>query len=160
MRDGAVREQQHGERFHAYQAYHGNVQGNTALRGVYQTLDGITPERAAEFVKQCKDNGLREIFMVDSMLLSCANGEPNAKQVAFVTEFGDMLGFGQQADDGTMSKFAFLAILACRIRRGIRNFDDEKGGDARRSSLGYAKDFLSGLIKLKTALDYYANVIQ
>jgi len=69
----------------------------------------LTPERAAEFVRQCKDNRLCEIFMVDSMLLSCANGEPNAKQVAFVTEFGDMLGFDRERMKD-MSSFT-LAIL-------------------------------------------------
>lgn len=55
----------------------------------------ITPERTAEFIKQCKDNGLCEIFMVDSMLLSCSNGVPNGKQVEFLTQFGDMFGLGK-----------------------------------------------------------------
>lgn len=67
----------------------------------------ITPERTAEFIKQCKDNGLCEIFMVDSMLLSCSNGSPNAKQVGFIAQFGDMLGF----DKNTLAALAELAYV-------------------------------------------------
>lgn len=112
----------------------------------------ITPERAAEFVKQCKDNGLREIFMVDSMLLSCANGEPNAKQVAFVTEFGDMLGFDrEQMKD--MSSFT-LAILAQDSERYQKLLKDENAA-VQESLVGYAKEFVSGLLLHSSSRVYY-----
>ena len=91
----------------------------------------LTPERAAEFVRQCKDNGLREIFMVDSMLLSCANGEPNAKQVAFVTEFGDMLGVGKTMME-RMARFAFLTLTQTYTSfQYDRAFDDGKVTDSK-----------------------------
>ena len=107
----------------------------------------ITPERAAEFVKQCKDNGLREIFMVDSMLLSCANGEPNAKQVAFITEFGDMLGFDKTLLED-MSRFA-LAILE-QDSDGYQKLLKDENAAVQESLLAYAKEFVSGIIILST----------
>lgn len=104
----------------------------------------LTPERAAEFVRQCKDNRLCEIFMVDSMLLSCANGEPNAKQVAFVTEFGDMLGFGKAMME-RMARFAFLTLTqTCTCFQYDRAFYDGKVTDSKSKVhyLGVSEDSL------------------
>lgn len=112
----------------------------------------LTPERAAEFVRQCKDNGLGEIFMVDSMLLSCANGEPNAKQVAFITEFGDMLGFDrEQMKD--MSSFT-LAILA-QDSEGYQKLLRDENAIVQESLVGYAKEFVIGIIVHSNLKMYY-----
>lgn len=51
----------------------------------------ITPERYGEFLKQCAENKLTDIFLIDSMIIACAAGEPNKKQVDFVAETADML---------------------------------------------------------------------
>ena len=104
----------------------------------------ITPERAAECVRQCKDNGLREIIMVDSMLLSCANGEPNAKQVAFLTEFGDMLGLGKTMME-RMARFAFLTLTQTYTSfQYDRAFYDGKVTDSKSKVhyLGVSEDSL------------------
>ena len=115
----------------------------------------LTPERAAEFVKQCKDNGLREIFMVDSMLLFCANGEPNVKQVEFITEFGDMLEFDrEQIED--MSRFA-LAILT-QDSDGYQKLLRDENAIVQESLVGYAKEFMCGIIiNTSRKMHYYSQ---
>lgn len=104
----------------------------------------ITSERTAEFIKQCKDNRLCEIFMIDSMLLSCANGTPNAKQVGFIAQFGDMLGFNKN-NMAEIAKFAF-AILeqdSDKYQKFLAESNDES---IQESILCYAKEFVTGMI--------------
>lgn len=103
----------------------------------------INLERAAEFIKQCKDNELCEIFMIDSMLLSCSNGLPNAKQAAFIAQFGDMLEFDKDKIFDA-AKFA-LAILEQDSDKyqEILNDDNEA---FQINALCYAREFVSGSI--------------
>lgn len=51
----------------------------------------ITEERFGEFLRQCRENKLENIFVVDAMLISCADGRPSVKQVEFITEISEVL---------------------------------------------------------------------
>jgi len=112
----------------------------------------ITQERIAEFIKQCKDNELCEIFMVDSMLLSCSNGSPNIMQVLFLTEFGDMLGFDKDKMV-ELSKFA-LTILK-QDSEEYQSLLKQENAYVQVNLLGYAKEFVSGLLIFTEKKIYY-----
>lgn len=112
----------------------------------------LTTEKATEFIKQCKDNNLCEIFFVDSLLLSCSNGTPNAKQVAFLSQFGDMLGF-DKADMTEIAKFA-VAILE-QDSEGYQEILNENNANIQTSLLCYAKEFVTGLIICTSKKRYY-----
>lgn len=103
----------------------------------------LTTEKTAEFIKQCKDNNLCEIFFVDSLLLSCSNGTPNAKQIAFLSQFGDMLGF-DKANMTEIAKFA-VAILE-QDSEGYQEILNENNENIQTSLLCYAKEFVIGMI--------------
>jgi len=51
----------------------------------------ITEERFDEFLRQCKEQKLENIFVVDALIISCANGKPNKKQVEFISEISEAL---------------------------------------------------------------------
>lgn len=68
----------------------------------------ITVDTITEFIKQCKDNHLNEIFFIDSLIISCGNGTPNRKQVEFLSEFADVFGFDKK-------KVNFFSMLALSI---------------------------------------------
>lgn len=53
----------------------------------------ITEERFGEFLRQCRENKLENIFVVDAMLIACADGKPNSKQGAMLAELTAALGF-------------------------------------------------------------------
>lgn len=112
----------------------------------------LTTEKASEFIKQCKDNNLCEIFFVDSLLLSCSNGTPNAKQVAFLSQFGDMLGF-DKADMTEIAKFA-VAILEQDSAK-YQELLNENNANIQICLLCYAKEFVSGLILQTSRKLYY-----
>lgn len=103
----------------------------------------ITTEKTAEFIKQCKDNKLCEIFMIDAMLLSCANGTPNAKQVGFIAQFGDMLGFDKDKISD-VAKFV-LAILEQDTDKYQEILNNENEA-IQLNAICYAKEFVCGLI--------------
>lgn len=112
----------------------------------------ITPDRTAEFIKQCKDKGLCEIFMIDAMLLSCSNGSPNIKQAAFIAQFGDMLGF-DKSNMEEMVKFS-VAILEQDSDKyqELLNGNNE---NVQETLLCYAKKFVFGLILCTNTKRYY-----
>ena len=68
----------------------------------------ITPERYGEFLKQCTENKLTDIFLIDSIIIGCAGGEPNKKQVDFIAETADMLSVNKR-------RFKWLVGLAKSI---------------------------------------------
>lgn len=112
----------------------------------------LTTEKTAEFIKQCKDNNLCEIFFVDSLLLSCSNGTPNAKQVAFLSQFGDMLGFNK-VNMSEMAKFA-VAILEQDSEK-YQEILEDKNEQIQENILCYAKEFVTGLIIHTSKKAYY-----
>ena len=52
----------------------------------------ITVDKVSEFIKQIQDNDIKDIFFIDALIISCANGSPTKKQTEFLAEFADMLG--------------------------------------------------------------------
>ena len=55
----------------------------------------ITTEKMSEFITQVQSNNLVNIFFIDSLIISCANGLPNRKQTEFLAELGDTLGLNK-----------------------------------------------------------------
>lgn len=68
----------------------------------------ISIDKVEEFIKQCIDNNLQEIFLVDSLIISCANGIPNKKQVEFIAEIADVFTFSKE-------KIIFLSKVSLSI---------------------------------------------
>ena len=52
----------------------------------------ITVDKVSEFIKQIQDNDIKDIFFIDALIISCANGSPTKKQTEFLAEFADMFG--------------------------------------------------------------------
>ena len=114
----------------------------------------ITTERTAEFIRQCKSNHLCEIFMIDSMLLSCSQGTPNEKQVAFLTQFGEMLGF-KKNNLLEISKFS-VSILE-QNSNAYQGCLSDSNITVQEAALCYAKQFVSGKIfETSTRVVFYA----
>jgi len=55
----------------------------------------ITVDKVSEFIKQIQDNDIKDIFFIDALIISCANGSPTKKQTEFLAEFADMLSFAK-----------------------------------------------------------------
>lgn len=56
----------------------------------------LNAEQFGEFIRQCRENKLSDIFLLDSMLIACADGVPNKKQIEFLAEIAQGLGIGRQ----------------------------------------------------------------
>ncbi len=57
----------------------------------------ISTEKVNEFICQVQSNNLVNIFFIDSLIISCANGSPNRKQTKFLAELGDALGLNKDS---------------------------------------------------------------
>lgn len=69
----------------------------------------ITADKVSEFIKQIQDNDIKDIFFIDALIISCANGSPTKKQTEFLAEFADMLRF--EKDDINFSCEFIIGIL-------------------------------------------------
>lgn len=107
----------------------------------------ITPERYGEFLKQCAENKLTDIFLIDSMIIACAAGEPNKKQVNFVAETADMLAVRK-------NRFEWLTGVAkCILMQSSEEYKavcekiphDEKN-EILPQIVCYLKEFVSGVL--------------
>lgn len=107
----------------------------------------ITPERYGEFLKQCAENKLTDIFLIDSMIIACAAGEPNKKQVDFVAETADMLSVRK-------NRFEWLTGIAkCILMQSSEEYKavcekiphDEKN-EILPQIVCYLKEFVSGVL--------------
>lgn len=107
----------------------------------------ITPERYGEFLKQCAENKLTDIFLIDSMIIACAAGEPNKKQVDFVAETADMLAVRK-------NRFEWLTGIAkCILMQSSEEYKavcekiphDEKN-EILPQIVCYLKEFVSGVL--------------
>lgn len=107
----------------------------------------ITPERYGEFLKQCAENKLTDIFLIDSMIIACAAGEPNKKQVDFVAETADMLSVRK-------NRFEWLTGIAkCILMQSSEEYKavcekiphDEKN-EILPNIVCYLKEFVSGVL--------------
>lgn len=119
----------------------------------------ISADKVEEFLKQCKENNLSEIFFVDSLLIACANGAPNKKQVEFLAEIGDVLGF----DKGKMQYLTELAVSILeqdseKYETANAGYEEEDKSKLLEQMLCYFKEFVSGLlIDTPTYKYYYAK---
>lgn len=83
----------------------------------------LTVENVTEFIKQCKDNKLEHIFLIDIMIITCGNGTPNKKQVDFVAELADALGVNKEQ-----------TIFLSKLSNGILEQNFEKVKSAFREN--------------------------
>lgn len=107
----------------------------------------VTEERCDEFLKQCKENKLIDIFIVDSLLIACADGEPNRKQVEFISELACAL----QVKKNRMKWLAGLVrAIFEQDTDGYHKVSQEMPHDERTEILGdlvcYIKDFVCGIL--------------
>lgn len=107
----------------------------------------ITPERYGEFLKQCAENKLTDIFLIDSMIIACAAGEPNKKQVDFIAETADMLSIRK-------NRFEWLTGIAkCILMQSSEEYKavcekiphDEKN-EILPQIVCYLKEFVCGVL--------------
>ena len=77
----------------------------------------LSVEKMADIIKQIKNSKMPEIFYLDAVIISCANGTPSKKQVEFLAELGDALGM-------TKDNIEFVCELAVAVLE--QNFDKLK----------------------------------
>lgn len=107
----------------------------------------ITPEKFDEFFKQCKENDLTVIFVVDCMLIACADGKPNPKQITFVAEISVALGLKKDE----VSFFAKIAVAILeqdndKYFKIIGKIPDKYKFKVVSKIFCYLKRFVSGVI--------------
>lgn len=106
----------------------------------------LTTEKTTEFIMQCKENNLCEIFFVDSLITACANGTPNNKQVSFMAQFGDMLGFDKNKMTA-ISKFV-ISILEQDAQK-YHDLLTEENRKIQLSVICYAKEYAKNMYRMK-----------
>lgn len=107
----------------------------------------ITVDKFGEFLRQCKENQLENIFFVDSILVTCANGAPNAKQVEFISEIADTLGIGKK-QAGWLCDIA-VAILeqdSDKYHAACDNIPHDDKTPIVECVVCYLKEFICGIL--------------
>ena len=107
----------------------------------------ITEERFGEFLRQCRENKLENIFVVDAMLISCADGKPNVKQVAMLAELTAALGFKKKQVEILSSLTA--VILEQNSNEYFKIYRTIPKNDVFSfimSAICYIKEFVSGIL--------------
>lgn len=107
----------------------------------------VTVERFNEFLRQCRENSLENIFIVDCLLTACADGSPNAKQVAFLAEVSEALGIGRE-HTGWLCDIA-IAILEQDMEKyhaACENIPHDDRIPIVESVVCYLKEFVSGIL--------------
>lgn len=107
----------------------------------------LSVERFEEFIVQCQEHKLEDIFLLDAMLLSCAAGAPKKKQLEFLAQTADALRLSK-------SRVEWLSRLACVIleqdSEAYHGLCDELPDDFRNSFLTqivcYLKQFIVGVV--------------
>lgn len=107
----------------------------------------ISVDKVTEFVKQCNDNNLKEIFFIDSLIICCANGTPNRKQVDFLAEIADVLCFDK-------NKVKFISELTVAILEQ----DSDKYGQLMNNNADEYKKFIRQIF-CYTKLFVYNDVL-
>ncbi len=116
----------------------------------------LSVEKISEIIKQIKDNNLENIFYLESLIINCANGQPNKKQAHFLAELGEVLGFDKK-------KISFMCDLAVAVVE--QNFEDlkpkaleyEEGAYICKNAACYVWD--KSLFSTKKDLYYYSKSI-
>lgn len=107
----------------------------------------VTVEQFDEFLRQCRENSLENIFIVDCLLTACADGTPNAKQVAFLAEVSEALGIGRE-HTGWLCDIA-IAILEQdteKYHAACENIPHDKKTPIVESVVCYLKEFVVGVL--------------
>ncbi|MGN1340737.1 MAG: hypothetical protein ACI4WS_10625 [Oscillospiraceae bacterium] len=107
----------------------------------------VTVERFDEFLRQCRENSLENIFIVDCLLTACADGAPNGKQVAFLAEVSEALGIGRE-HTGWLCDIA-IAILEQdteKYHAACENIPHDKKTPIVESVVCYLKEFVVGVL--------------
>ena len=107
----------------------------------------ITVERFEEFISQCKENKLENIFFVDGLIAACAEGTPNSKQVDFISEIADALRISKQ-NVNHLSELAvsILEQSADKYHAACDKIEAENRWALVRNIVCYVKEFVSGVI--------------
>lgn len=107
----------------------------------------ITVERFEEFIAQCRENKLENIFFVDALIAACADGAPNSKQVDFISEIADALRISKK-NVGYLSGLAasILEQSAEKYHAACDNIEKENRWALVRNIVCYVKEFVSGVI--------------
>ncbi len=107
----------------------------------------ITVERFEEFISQCKENKLENIFFVDGLIAACAEGTPNSKQVDFISEIADALRISKK-NVNHLSELAvsILEQSADKYHAACDKIEAENRWALVRNIVCYVKEFVSGVI--------------
>lgn len=107
----------------------------------------ITEETFEEFLKQCKENALTDIFIVDGLLIACAGGVPNEKQMEFMSEIA--CAFGMRRNYLEWMTGIVKAILE-QDTQEYTKVCQQIPHDAKKrivpTVICYLKDFVSGVL--------------
>ncbi len=112
----------------------------------------LTPERFSEFVTECRNNELQYIFLIDSLLIICSNGQPCKKQIEFIA--GIAVAFSIK-----FSCFKYLSEITANIIKqdstffslssntgNTDSFNDDTELKAKYSAMCYVKQFSEGIL--------------
>ena len=107
----------------------------------------ITVERFEEFIAQCRENKLENIFFVDGLIAACANGSPNSKQVDFLSEIADALRISKKNVDHLSELAAsILEQSAEKYHAACDKIEKENRWALVKNVVCYVKEFVSGVI--------------
>ena len=121
----------------------------------------INADKVTEFLKQCEDNDLNEIFFIDSLLIACANGAPNKKQVEFLAEIGDVMGFDKEKMDWlTKLAVSILEQDSDKYLEANLSYGPDYEESFLEALICYTKEYVSGrLISTSTHCHIYSKEI-
>ena len=104
-------------------------------------------EQIEEFILQCKENKLCDIFIIDSLLLTMGNGKANQKQVGYLAEMAEALGINKKRM-GYLCEIAVCILeqdsekyqkVSAKIPHDVRN-------EIVECVIGYLKEFVVGVL--------------
>ncbi len=112
----------------------------------------LTPERFSEFVTECRNNELQYIFLIDSLLIICSNGQPCKKQIEFIAGIVAALEISPNA-------YKQLVIIASKLLEQDKEYfskywwedswnRDETDIKTKFVSICYVKQFSEGVFTI------------
>lgn len=118
----------------------------------------ITVDKVSEFIKQIQSNDIKDIFFIDALIISCANGSPTKKQTEFLAEFADMFGL-------TKDNIQFLCeMVICileqdfdKLKKLVSNYTDIE--DCVKSANCYIEPLIyANTVEMPNDVYYYSIV--
>lgn len=112
-----------------------------------------------EFMRQCTEHKLEIIFMTDSLIVACADGEPNRKQIELLTETAEVLKLTKVQVEAIANVVkAILMQDNDEYARVCADIKDDIKYDILVNASCYTKEFVSGvLVDCKELLWVYDN---